>query len=361
MQENRVAVRFGIFHRLILTLLVIALVPVIALWWAARGALVDEATRASNARLEQAAMVLKERVDAWTGRGVDAITQLSVMPAIRHMDAAQSRGILRAVSSTQRWWYLWHLIGPDGMNIARNDDEAMKAYGDREYFRDSFFGNKLGKSVIIGKTSGKPAVVLAVPVKSESNQNVGSMSIAGTLEDVTKAFADAKFGRSGVALLMDNDGKLIASPTEDVGGELKDFSKHPAFLAFQNSSANPIRYRDGNRNVIAHVARSNIGWITVAQQDEDEAMAPVRAADNTALLILGLTVMTVISAAWMLARSLAAPIQELTSVADHISRGALATKIVAAKRSDEIGALARSIERLSTSMSIAMERLRGHH
>jgi methyl-accepting chemotaxis protein len=359
-QENRVKVRFGIFHRLLLTLLAISLVPVFALWMAARDALVDEATRASRARLEQAATVLKERVDMWTGRGVDAITTLSVMPAFRKMDPAQTRSVLKAVSSTQRWWYLWHLCGPDGVNVARSDDEAMKPYADRDWFKDTFSGGKLGKSLVIGKTSGKPALVLAVPVKSDTDQNVGSLAIAGTLEDVTRIFAEAKFGRSGIALLIDEDGKLIANPKEEFSGELKDYSKHPAYLAFKNGSANPIRYRDGDRYVEAHVTRSSIGWITVAQQDEDEGMAPVRAADRSALLILGLAILAVFTAAWLLARNLAAPIQELTSAADQISRGALATTISATGRRDEIGALARSIERLSKSMTIALERLRGH-
>jgi methyl-accepting chemotaxis protein len=359
-QENRVVVHFGIFHRLILTLLAISLVPVFALWMAARDALVGEASRASRAHLELAAVVLKERVDAWTARGVDAITMLSVMPAFRKADPVQSRSLLKAVSGTQRWLYLWHLIGANGIDIARSDEQPMMSYIEREYFRDSFFGSKLGKAVVISKTNGKPAAAFSVPVKSDMNSNIGSLAIAGSLEEVTKAFADTKFGRSGIALLIDEDGKLIASPKEEFSGELKDYSKHPAYLAFKNGSPNPIRYRDGDRYVEAHVARSSIGWITVAQQDEDEGMDPVRAADRFAFLILGLAILAVFAAAWLLARSLAAPIQELTSVADQISRGALATTISATGRRDEIGALARSIERLSKSMTIAMERLRGH-
>jgi methyl-accepting chemotaxis protein len=344
-----------------LTLLAISLVPITVLWLVARGALVDEATRGANSRLELAATTLKDRVNAWTGRGIDAMSQLTLMPAFRKMDRVQTQQMLKAAYKNMREWYLWHLEGPDGMDISRSDDEPLKYYGDREYFRESFFNDKMGKLVAIGKTSGKPALMFSVPVKSEMNTNVGVLVIAGALDDVTKAFADAKFGRTGIALLIDDDGKLIVSPKENIGGELKDYSKHPAYQAFKSGALNPVRYRDGNRDVVAYVMRSTVGFITVVQQDEEESLAAVRAADNFALVILGMTILVVIAAAWLLARNLATPIQDLTSVADHISRGALATKIVAAGRGDEIGALARSIERLSTSMSIAMERLRVHH
>lgn len=354
-------VRFGIFYRLMLTLLAISLVPVVILWLAARGALVDEATRTVNANLELSASTLRDRVNAWTGRGIDAMSQLAHLPAFRRMDPVQTRPMLVAAYQNMREWYLWHLIGPDGMNTARSDDESMKSYGDREYFRESYYGNKMGKLLAIGKTSGKPAIMFSVPVKSEMNTNAGVLVIAGTLDDVTKMFSDAKFGRTGFALLIDDDGKLIASPRESVGTELKDFSKHPAYQAFKSGLSNPVHYRDGNRDVVAYVMRSSAGLITVVQQDEEESLAPVRTADNYALLILGLTILAVIAGAWLLARNLATPIQELMSVADHISRGALTTKIAATARGDEIGALARSIERLSTSMSLAMDRLRSHH
>jgi HAMP domain-containing protein len=84
------------------------------------------------------------------------------------------------------------------------------------------------------------------------------------------------------------------------------------------------------------------------------------AADRSALNVPALTVLTVFVAAGLLARSLAASVQELTATAEQISRGALATKTAATKQGDEIGVLARSIERLSTSTAAAIGRLRGH-
>ncbi|QQS55985.1 MAG: HAMP domain-containing protein [Candidatus Competibacteraceae bacterium] len=49
---------------------------------------------------------------------------------------------------------------------------------------------------------------------------------------------------------------------------------------------------------------------------------------------------------------------ELTAVAENISRGNFDRKIVGTERRDEIGALARAIERMAASIKLAFERLR---
>lgn len=358
MDQDKTKVSFGIFHRLLLTLLVISLLPVFALWLIARDALVEETSRAANARLDLIARGLKERVDGWTARNVDAIALIGSAPAMRAMDGAQAQLLLKSVNKAEPWLYLWHLMGRDGIDVARSDGKPMAHYADRRYFQDSFTKQRLSTEVLIGKTSGKPAASFAMPVRSDANEVVGSLAIHGTLEDITQVFTDANFGRTGFAILIQDDGKLIASPKEDLGKELKDYSKHPAYLAYTSGYSNPIRYRDGDREILANVVKSSIGWITVVQQDLDEGQEPVKAADRFALIVLALTVLVVLGAAYLLARSLAAPIQELTQVADQVSRGALANKIQAVDRKDEIGALARAIDRMSKSMKIAMERLR---
>jgi len=51
------------------------------------------------------------------------------------------------------------------------------------------------------------------------------------------------------------------------------------------------------------------------------------------------------------------PIRNLTDIADHISRGELGAEITEVHRSDEIGGLAKAIDRLKASVAVAMKRL----
>ena len=60
---------------------------------------------------------------------------------------------------------------------------------------------------------------------------------------------------------------------------------------------------------------------------------------------------------YLLAQRLTRPIRSLTRIADEISRGNLKASIPEAARSDEIGALARAVDRLGASIKAAMARL----
>ena len=65
----------------------------------------------------------------------------------------------------------------------------------------------------------------------------------------------------------------------------------------------------------------------------------------------------VILVSYALASGLTRPIRRLTQIADGISRGNLGAAIAETQRSDEIGSLARAIERLRASVKLAVDRL----
>ena len=59
-----------------------------------------------------------------------------------------------------------------------------------------------------------------------------------------------------------------------------------------------------------------------------------------------------------LGKALTRPINELTAIAVQLSNGELQVNIPQTARGDEIGSLARAIERLGVSIQLAMDRLR---
>ena len=81
-------------------------------------------------------------------------------------------------------------------------------------------------------------------------------------------------------------------------------------------------------------------------------------ANIRALAILAITLLVVLIVAYMLSERLSSPIRKLTEIANEMSRGRLYTNIPETQRRDEIGALAAAIDRMGTSIRLAMERLR---
>jgi HAMP domain-containing protein len=76
---------------------------------------------------------------------------------------------------------------------------------------------------------------------------------------------------------------------------------------------------------------------------------------------LVLTLLSVALVAFLFAQRLTRPIRSLTRTADEISRGHLKATITEVNRSDEIGALARAIDRMRASIKVAMGRLAPVH
>ncbi len=102
------------------------------------------------------------------------------------------------------------------------------------------------------------------------------------------------------------------------------------------------------------------GWVLVTQQDHDEAFGAIKSANRNAILTLVITLSVVLVIAYVLSRRLTGPIQRLTGIANEASLAnfsALDTDMAEKYRSDEVGELARSVERLAVSLRVAIGRL----
>jgi len=182
--------------------------------------------------------------------------------------------------------------------------------------------------------------------------------MAMDLGDLSKTVTDTKIGKTGYAILLDQTNKVIAQGRQEkAAAVLKDLSSHPALQA-KNANQGPIVFEEDGKRIVAYRQKLGQGWNLIVQQDYDEAFAPLREVERNALILMLVTVVLVALVAYWLGRRLADPIRKLTSIADNISRGEGGGKIIETERGDEIGALARAIERMSVSIQMAMGRLR---
>jgi methyl-accepting chemotaxis protein len=103
---------------------------------------------------------------------------------------------------------------------------------------------------------------------------------------------------------------------------------------------------------------TRLGWVIIVQQETREAFAPVQAAISDAAMVVLSVAFVALVTAYLLARGLSAPILRLTRIADDVSRGQTGITIAEVNRSDELGGLARAIDRMRVSIDMAMKRLR---
>lgn len=355
---DRQKVKFKILYQILITMFVIALIPLGGLWYISIYKSKEEWTTNIFRNLSETTESLSRSVDDWTSMNLRLLEQNAATSAILGMEAKTQASVLKSITTSYEWIYLAFTILPDGQNLGRSDGNPPTFYGDREYFQQVLGGKPIGQQVLMGKTSGKPAFILAKPIKGDGAKSLGVIAIAMTLEDLSKTITKTKIGESGFAILLDDKNRLIAHGQGAVASELQDFSSHPALRQHHRFDRNSFVFDEGGKKIVAYTQKTKLGWTLIVQQNYQEAYSAADEAQRNALLLLLITLLTVIIITYLLARRLSAPIRNLTDIADEISRGNLGAEIRETGRSDEIGALARAIERMSVSLQMAFEKLR---
>jgi methyl-accepting chemotaxis protein len=344
-------IRFGVFPKLFLTMIVVALVPLGAIWYLDYRVSLDRLTADLEARLASQADAAVNIVDAWVDMNLKMLHQNAALDDMTTMDPKKQRPLLRSVLTEYRSTYLVFTVGLDGMNVARSDDVPLIDYKDRVYVQQVLQGGPMGQQVVISRTTGQPALILSVPITAKDRLG-GVLAVGTSVTEVSGSVANVRTGRTGNAFLVDGTGAVIAHPS--ARGSLKD---HPAVAGLGAEQKKKVAFTETGRQVVAFAQKTRYGWTMVVQQDASEAYAALAEANRNALILLGITVVFVALVAWLVARRFARPILNLTRITDNISRGALGASIAEVRRSDEIGGLARAIERLSASVKLAMDRL----
>ncbi len=352
-------IRFGLFGKIIFVMLIVSLLP-FAVFWGITLRETGERVRIETASLmAQTAKGLGAEVDGWINNNVSILRAAARLPEIASMDRIRQEEILKVIQKEYPWMYLVFTVGPDGMNVARNDGRPLRDYSDRQYYKDIMAGKKLSWQTLIGKTSKKPALVLAVPIKSGANP-VGVMAAAMTIDDISNNIATWRQGQTGFAFLVDEKGFVVSHPDRQYVTKRRNLNSYPLIASFRKKGWRTVttefKAPDG-QVAIGHVRSNNYGWALALQQQNKEVFESFNRVQEFALILLAGTILLVLIVAWFSARALVTPIMKLTDAAERMSLGELNVKIDIQSK-DEIGLLAQAIGRMQTSLRLAMNRLR---
>jgi signal transduction histidine kinase/CheY-like chemotaxis protein/PAS domain-containing protein len=335
-------VRIDIFTRLLVALLLVALLPLTAFWQFERQRMIGEGSTEAQQRLHLFSDRVIQQVDDWTRLNISVMQVAASHAGMRSMEPQLQRAAIASLKPQLPWAYLIHTADLTGLNVARSDDGQPANYRDRGYYKEILAGKPYAIEMQIGRTSHRPACLMAVPIIGEAGAVSGLLIEASTLDNVTEAVTSAQLGRTGYTFLMTSEGRLIANAHEPLNRELKDYSRHPAFLAAQRGDG-LYRYSVDGIERVAQVRHTDLGWIAVVQQDVAESLEAVRQANRNALLLLGLTAALVTAISALVARGFARPIEQATRAATAVSRGQFDVD-VETDRQDEIGDLMRAMQ-----------------
>ena len=352
-------IRFGLFGKILIVMLIVSLLPFAVFWGITLRETNDRVRIEAENLMAKTAGGLAAEVDGWINNNVSILRTAAKLPNIISMDRIKQETILKVIQKEYPWMYLVFTVGPDGVNVARNDGRPLKDYSDRQYYKDILAGKKLSWQTLIGKTSKKPALVLAVPIKSGDNL-LGIMAAAMTVDEISNNIATWRKGQTGFAFLVDEKGFVVSHPDKQYVTQRKNLNSHPLIASFRKKGWRTMTGKFNAPNgqaAFGHVRSNNYGWALVLQQQSKEVFESYKRVQEFALILLAGTVLLVLIIGWFSARAIVTPIMKLADAAERMSLGELTVKIDI-KSKDEIGLLAQAIGRMQTSLRLAINRLR---
>jgi len=349
--------RTGLTAKVTALTLVVSLVPLLAfsgvILWTTYARM--QAEQQSLAAEITAGLV--GQVNEWFDKNARALATIAKTPEIVSMDPKLQEPVLKTLQKEYPWMYLTFTLDTEGMNIGRSDGEPLKNYSDRSYYREVAMGSDLAWQTLVSKTTGKPALVLSVPIKKEGAL-VGVLAAGVQIDRVSQLIASWKKGQTGFAFLVDEKGKVVAHQIDEYVQKEKNLKDHPLVAALAKTGEGAQRFVDQEGHPsVGYVRRTDQGWTLAIQQEEKEAYSDLQKAIYFTILVLGVTVVVVVLISLFAGRAIVTPIRQLTDAANRISVGELDTEIHIQSR-DEIGDLADAVSRMQDSIRLSIERLR---
>ena len=301
--------------------------------------------------IELEAEKLEGNVSQWLEMNVAALQNLSDQPAILGLNPQQQKPVLEKILKYYDSIYLAHTTNTKGINIARSDDTTPKDYGDRQYFKGAMAGNEVSFQALMGKTSKQPAVCISSPIEPQ-NIIVGAATICSLVDAITEQVKATELGETGVAIVVDSEGKAVAHTDLEVATEegLIDLSNYPPVANVLAGNEGKFTFVDeAGIEWIAQGKVLNNGWSAITLQQTKEAFAGERQYQQVAIASVLLVILATSVLTSIIANRTVQPIAELTDVSLKVADGDLNNR-VQSDRDDEIGALADSFNTMAQQL-----------
>ena len=301
--------------------------------------------------IELEAEKLQGNVAQWLEMNASALKNMSDQPAIESLDPQQQQPVLENLLEYYESIYLAHTTDTNGINVARSDGKAPTNYSDRLYFKGAMAGNDITYQALMGKTSKAPAVCIGTPIEV-NNIIRGVNTICSLVDAITQQVAETDLGETGVAIVVDNNGKAVAHTDAEVTSQddLVDFSSYPPVANVLAGNEGKLTFvDDAGIEWIAQGKILNNGWSTIALQHTSEAFAAERQYQQLAVAFVLLVILTTGILTSLIANRMVTPLTDLTDVSLEVAQGNF-EKRVKSDRDDEIGVLANSFNTMAQQL-----------
>lgn len=300
------------------------------------------------------------------------ISQLEDLASIQRIRAGSDKGlIIEAMAEAQKRLGTFDailFISPDGGGVTNVGSTV--SYGDRDYFKKVIATKKVVVSdPLVSKSTGKLAVVLAVPV-TYNGQLTGVLAGTFSVDRLTAMIKDLKFLDTGYGQLADAEGLIIAHPKrpeligklnlreKKINTELKmqKAELDDSLLNLFKSAAQSGKQVQGIYTFVDDMQRIAVftpidlpgdqRWVMTVAAPLTEANRETDALARTMLILSLLCLIISAVSVVFIARAFAKPIALIRDECLLLSQGDLRQREITVSSEDEIGQLAKGFQEM---------------
>ncbi len=206
---------------------------------------------------------------------------------------------------------------------------------------------------------GAPASFISSPIYGEYGDKVGVLVFQMPVDRLNKALSSrAGLGKTGQAYVVGADGFLRSDAPLTENSTILRAQASPGLMdKFGKADVfHTTNYR--NDEVItatAPIKFHDTEWTIVAEQTEKEALSHAHEIRNMMAILSVLILALATVGAWLLSRRISIPLANLKTVTGEIAEGARDIDVPGVNRTDELGEMARAVDKLRKDVALGEE------
>ncbi|WP_297428561.1 methyl-accepting chemotaxis protein [Clostridium sp.] len=295
---------------------------------------------------------LSQGIDSFLLQHIAIFESIAITSDLRLYNAQNQKALLQKINKENKDFALIFITDINGKEVARSDDkDQFDDLSDRDYFKAVYSNKKTVVSdVLISKTTGNPAVVIATPILNEKGELQGILGGTLDLSILEELRSKVKIGETGYAFITDTQGQILAHPDKKMVDERSNVSNIEVVKnALAGESGAQTYEYNGVKVFGSYTKVPTTGWAVVVRQNQEEAFSTITQTQIkmiiTSVIILAITIIV----GFILSRSMIKPLLILKEAAKHLAHGNL-TYDFKINSGDEVGDLSKSFIEMRESL-----------
>ncbi|MCZ8521359.1 MULTISPECIES: methyl-accepting chemotaxis protein [Paenibacillus] len=354
MKKNLKSLRF----RLTMMILVLTLIPLVTLASIQMGQFKSQLTTSINDQEIGIATSNAQATDVWLHTKINAIQKvLQSNPGFSSMDAVGKNNAVQPAVKTDPEVVMTIVSDAEGKIPA--EDGTLTDISDREYFKQAKETKKPAVSdLLMIRSIEQLGVTMAVPYFDAQNQFQGVVIDIVSVASLKSSFDKVKVGETGYGNLLSSKGVFMYHPDESkVNKTYQEAVSESAIKAYdsvytKDSGVETYTNEEGVDKMAAFATVATTGWKVMITVPANEVFQNLQSSVNKTILLILVTVVIVVLISIFTAGFISGPIKRLSEFLNVMAAADFTHTLPAGllKRTDEIGHLAHSVEKMSASI-----------